>query len=121
MAATTKKPRSAKPPTPNEPDPAERLSMKDVARQFQSMKERSKPVDVSTVWRWAHDGVRGVKLKLFREAGRRYSTQAAVDEFKAALEALDDPEPETRPPSKSNAKAAKRVKHAERELDAVGI
>lgn len=117
MTAATKKPRSAKKPTApaaeTEPDP-QQLSLNDVAKQFGG-------VHVSTVWRWGHEGVCGVKLRLFRIAGRRYATQADVDEFKAALEALDDPEPETRPPSVANARAAKKNKHAGRELDAVGI
>ncbi len=40
---------------------------------------------ISTCWRWATHGVRGVKLSTVIIGGRRYVTLAALEDFLAAL------------------------------------
>jgi hypothetical protein len=35
----------------------------------------------TTLWRWAREGVGGVKLETIRVGGRRFVTRTAVDEF----------------------------------------
>lgn len=47
----------------------------------------------STMHRWTHHGVRGVKLATILVGGRRYTTRDAIDQFIAALsgeEGADD-------------------------------
>jgi hypothetical protein len=39
----------------------------------------------STLSRWVHHGVRGVRLETVLVGGRRYTTRAAIDEFLVAL------------------------------------
>lgn len=42
-------------------------------------------VHLSTVWRWATRGVRGVVLESFRIGGRRFTTEEAFVRFTSAL------------------------------------
>jgi hypothetical protein len=43
----------------------------------------------TTLSRWAHHGVRGVRLATFLVGGRRFTTREAISEFIEALSAQD--------------------------------
>jgi len=45
---------------------------------------------VSTLWRWARKGLKGIRLEYRRVGGRVYTTAEALDRFGATLAALDD-------------------------------
>lgn len=108
MSIKTKKPGSAKKPT------LQRLSLNEVAQVFD--------VHLSTVFRWAQRGVRGVILETVWVGGRLYTDQKSVDEFKSATEGQGLGKPESqRPPFARNPKAAKRVQNVESQLDAAGL
>ncbi len=44
----------------------------------------------STMHRWAHHGVRGVRLATILVGGRRYTTRDAIEKFITALSSGDD-------------------------------
>jgi hypothetical protein len=44
----------------------------------------------STMHRWAHRGIRGVRLATILVGGRRYTTREAIEEFIAALSKQED-------------------------------
>jgi hypothetical protein len=45
----------------------------------------------STMHRWAHHGVRGVRLATILIGGRRYTTREAIEQFVAALSKQEEP------------------------------
>jgi Protein of unknown function (DUF1580) len=51
---------------------------------------------VSTAWRWASAGVRGVKLRTTRIGGRVYVSRADFDNFMAALNAPEGERPQSK-------------------------
>lgn len=81
--------------TTHTPALAERLHLADVARL--------EGVTVTTVWRWMHYGIQGIRLKSWRLAGRRFTNQEELDRFvKRMTEAttgcansFDNADPET--------------------------
>jgi hypothetical protein len=66
--------------------PADSLTLRQAAELLPGEPTRS------TLSRWAHHGVRGVKLATFLVGGRRYTTKDAIDQFVRALsgEGRDD-------------------------------
>ncbi|QDV36363.1 DUF1580 domain-containing protein [Tautonia plasticadhaerens] len=71
---------------------------------------------VSTVWRWCHRGIRGVRLGTVAIGGRRYTTPALVEEFLARLSESGGPKgapPPSPPPpdrrAREKARAAARA------------
>jgi len=62
----------------------EYLSIADAAKRMPGR------VTVSTVWRWATDGYRGVRLRTQRVGWRLWTTPAWVDEFLIAIEQAND-------------------------------
>jgi hypothetical protein len=78
-----------------------------------------KRINVSTLWRWATLGVRGVKLDTIMAGGTRATSLEAVERFFAALTAQADGEPVAAPP---RPKARQRqIEAAERRLAAAGV
>ncbi len=61
-----------------------RLLAEDVIRLSEVSAELPGRVDVSTVWRWAQRGVRGVKLETVTIGGKRMTSRQAVSRFIAA-------------------------------------
>jgi hypothetical protein len=68
-----------------------------------------------TVFRWARDGVRGVKLPVLRVGAVLSTNQTAVIHF---LERSTNP---TAPPQRPAAQARRQMREAEALLDTVGI
>ena len=87
-----------------------RLTLTQAARKLS--------VNSSTTWRWALDGVRGVKLRTFSVGARRYTTDAAIEEFVTATTAVAAGE---QPLQRSSRQREAAVAHAERELRGEGI
>lgn len=70
-------------------------------------------IALTTGWRWATHGCRGVKLATFHIGGRRYTTKQALEEFHAAINA-DQPE------SESDADVSRRANEACSALEKLG-
>jgi hypothetical protein len=91
-----------------------RISLTELAKR-----ER---IGVSTCWRWAGKGVRGVRLSTFNIGAKRFTTEAAWIQFRedstaAAQRGWDKANP-TREPSSRVRNAA--IDRAERELEDEG-
>jgi hypothetical protein len=78
---------------------------------------RRENVDLSTVWRWALRGARGVKLESMAVGGRRYTTIEAVERFTARCTAAVNGESDRR----NERQHHRAIQHAERELEGRGI
>lgn len=74
--------------------------------------------NVSTIWRWATKGTRGVKLQTWIVGGVRCTTPAAMEEFLQRLNAdrLQDDTDEI-----DDADVARRAKAASQALEALGV
>ena len=71
--------------------------------------------NISTCWRWASKGVRGVKLATIIIGGRRYVTLAALEDF---LESLNTDTPATK--NDTDADMARRAREASHALADLG-
>ena len=80
-------------------------------------RRKGKKVAVSTPWRWAKKGVRGVRLETLQVGGTRCTSLEAIQRFCDRLTALGD-DPALPTPSRCQDAALQR---AERELDKAGI
>jgi len=67
----------------------------------------------STWWRWWRKGVRGVRLQTYLVGGRRFTTQAAVEAFVAALTAAANGQQQ---PLRTPRQRHAAIERAEREL-----
>jgi len=81
-------PRSPK--TEDQMIPADLIPLKKLSKLLPRHGD-DKPVHTNTLFRWALQGVRGVKLRSVLVGGKRYTTQAWVDEFVAALNGTPQP------------------------------
>jgi hypothetical protein len=79
-----------------------------------------KRINVSTIWRWATVGVRGVKLETIMAGGSRATSLEAVERFFEALTVQADA-PATPQPPRRTAGRRKQIEAAERRLAAAGI
>lgn len=78
-----------------------------------------RPCHVSTLWRWARRGIRGVKLETIDIGGTSCTSREALDRFYAAVTALRmGQEPKPLPPP---AAIVKRTKNAIAALQKAGI
>ena len=75
----------------------------------------------STLWRWYHQGVRGVKLEAVRLGGRLLTSQEALERFAARLAAVDAIPAGADAPSLSRQDRAVAVARAERFCEDAGI
>lgn len=73
---------------------------------------------VTTPWRWAQRGVRGVKLETYNEGGRRYTTRQAFRRFCEATTAAAQGE---NPKSRTNVQREAAINRAQAELAKVGF
>jgi hypothetical protein len=68
---------------------------------------------VSTLWRWARRGVRGIVLETYVVAGRRFTSTEALERFASATTAAANG---VSPPMRTPARREREIKNAEREL-----
>lgn len=73
---------------------------------------------VSTLWRWAQRGIRGIRLETILIGGRRYTSDEALDRFFTAATAAASG---ATPPTRTSRQQARAVADAERELREDGI
>ena len=66
-------------------------SGEELIQLSQACKEFNPPISDPTSWRYVCDGVRGKKLKTVKVGARRFTTRAAIHEFKIAQ--LENPAP----------------------------
>jgi len=99
------------------------LSLRDATREVPPLD--GKKVHISTLWRWARKGVRGVKLEYIQLGHRVATSREAIDRFFAALVAVE-PEPTERPrpvhvsKTRTSASRQRAVERAEKRLIAMG-
>ncbi len=103
---------------------------KFVASRFQDA-EDSRPIHVSTLYRWSSKGVRGVRLEAVGIGGKRVTSKEALQRFFDRLAGQDDQSPPRSrqaspaahlPTAPSDRRArARRVAAAEKELEKLGI
>ncbi len=58
-----------------------------------SRRRRGRPINVSTIWRWAKRGVRGIRLETELQGGMRLTSEEALIRFFTALQAIRDGAP----------------------------
>src|SRR5438094_291072 len=75
--------------------------------------QRERPVHVSTLWRWAMQGLRGIKLDSLKIGGTRVTSAEALQRFIAALNAATPPADPT--------PGGRHEEALDRELDRLGI
>jgi transposase len=98
---------------PSRPDWTEgRISLTEAARRLH--------VSPSTCWRWAMQGVRGVKLETHVWGAKRYVNESALERFREACTAAANGEKST-PQSRTPNRRQRDIEAAERELDRAGI
>ena len=93
------------------------LTLSAAARELPGPSGRG--VHVATLWRWAHRGVRGIRLESVMIGGIRYTSREALERFVAATTAAADgsrPAPQTR----TSRQRQRAIESAERELADVG-
>jgi len=93
------------------------LTLSAAAREVPSLSGRG--VHVSTVWRWALRGCRGVRLETLMVGGVRYTSREALQRFAERLTAAADG---TRPaPAPTSRQRQRAIEQAERELARAGL
>ncbi|MGD0899472.1 MAG: DUF1580 domain-containing protein [Thermoguttaceae bacterium] len=83
-------------------------------------RRNGKRINVSTIWRWATAGVRGVRLETIMAGGSRTTSLEAVQQFFEALTAQVEPKPIS-VPSHQTRQRRKQIEAAERRLAQAGI
>ena len=67
----------------------------------------SRPPNISTVWRWVGNGVRGTRLEALRIGGVRYTSTEAIARF---LVALNSPSAVPTPPNRAAELAGEKLR-----------
>jgi hypothetical protein len=81
-------------------------------------RDSGRGVNISTVWRWALKGSRGVKLETAFVGGIRMTSREALQRFYERVTAVANGEAT---PTTTRKARAKQIEQAERELEAAGI
>lgn len=81
-------------------------------------KRNGKKVAVSTVWRWAMRGVRGIRLETIVIGGTRRTSLEALQRFFENVTAAADG---TAPRARTSRQREAQMRAAERELESAGI
>lgn len=89
------------------------LTLAQAARALPTRRRGSK-VAVSTVWRWATRGIRGVRLEIVRVGGVTYTTAAAIRDFVEQTNSAASP-------GQSPSRPSRRSQRAVADLDRLGI
>ena len=79
-------------------------------------RRQGKKPHTSTIYRWAMNGVQGVRLEVIRVGGTLCTSLEALQRF---CERCTDPS--SRQPSSTSKSREREIKEAQRELDAAGI
>jgi hypothetical protein len=79
-------------------------------------RRKGKPCAVSTVYRWAQRGCRGVRLETIQVGGTKCTSMEALQRFCERLSRADSPEPPRTPARRRRAAEA-----AARELEREGV
>jgi hypothetical protein len=88
----------------------ERLLRMAKAAQVRPPGRNNRPTHPSTIARWIHRGVRGVKLEGIRLGGTLYTSIEALQRFADNLSRLDNPTEEVRStPSASRVRSAEQA------------
>jgi hypothetical protein len=95
----------------------EKLFTLNAARCFFPRSRRGKRRDLSTIYRYAARGCRGVILEAVVVGGVRCTSREAIARFIARLTALDTPDLSAR----ARADRGRAGRRASQELDAIGI
>ncbi len=98
------------------------ISLREATKLVPPMR-RNRPVNLSTVWRWALRGSRGVKLETLRLPGGLVTSREALQRFAVRLSG-GEPTAETPSPGADPARKARRraeIQAAEARLRARGI
>lgn len=95
---------------------SERVMTLAQATKHLPRRRRGKKPHASTIYRWAMNGVHGVRLEVIRVGGSLCTSLEALQRF---CERCTDPS--NRPPSSTSKSREREIKKAERELDAAGI
>lgn len=80
-----------------------------------------KRINVSTLWRWATNGVRGIKLETIMVGGTRETSLEAIERFFEALTLQSQPQSVPAPPPRHSRQRQREIEAAERRLAAAGI
>jgi hypothetical protein len=96
---------------PIDPLSEETFSLAEAARRLPKLR-MGRPVHVTTIWRWALHGFRGVPLETIKIGGIRVTSARAMRDFLAALNGTATP---VRPAE------TRRDAAVEQELDRIGI
>jgi hypothetical protein len=78
-----------------------------------------RPINVSTLWRWATVGCRGIRLETILAGGSRATSLEAVERFFEALTVQADPSAPT--PPRHTAQRRKQIEAAEKRLARAGV
>lgn len=104
----------------------DKISFAEAARRLPRNGPKRKRICVSTIWRWHHKGVRGVRLQAWRYGLRYYTTMDALNEFARQLAEASaapmgaGPVSVTPRPARKATRAA-RIETARRQLESAGI
>ncbi len=87
---------------------------------------KGKKIAISSVWRWARKGIKGVRLECVRVGGRFFTSKEALERFAKKLAKIEpagyDRRTKTHPPRTRTAKQRQRdIERAEKELTEAGI
>ena len=85
-----------------------------------SNRRSGKRINVSTLWRWATLGVRGIKLETIMAGGSRATSLEAIERFFQALTRQAEPQA-IAPPLHQIHQRRKEIEAAERRLARAGI
>ena len=88
------------------------LTLTQAAKRLPKLRQ-GRPVHVATLWRWAHHGLRGIKLETMKMGGTRVTSLEALQRF---FQKLSDPDERTRMPMDQ-----KRMEKVEAELKRLGF
>jgi hypothetical protein len=99
------------------------LSLAQAARRFPSAR-LGRPVNASTIWRWARKGVKVsgvgvVRLECVRVSGRWLTSEEAISRFVAVQTPRE--EAEARPTPRTPTERRRAAEQAGRQLDKIGI
>ena len=91
------------------------VTLTEAARHL-PRRRKGRPCAVSTVFRWAQRGCRGVRLETVRIGGTKCTSLEALQRFCERLSRADSPEP-----PRSPARRRRAAEQAERELQREGV
>lgn len=91
------------------------VSLTDATKHLPKRRAGKRP-HVATLYRWAQQGVRGVKLETIQVGGTLCTSLEALQRF---CERCTDPS--SRPPPSTPKSREREIKKAERELESAGI